>query len=656
MRYLNTFWISFIFLGYCHAGIKDLRKRISPTDTARIMNAFRKSRAYAQSAPSLSYQVARTALADARQSGFRIGEARLLRQIASLNEQFHSIHQARFYQQQSVGILEKIAANSAELASGYLYLGALEVQIKNNRTALKDLENAHAIYIKLNNRKGIFSYYSALGHLYERLGDEKSALHHYLKAKEIGKSDPATPDYLMLLEHLGSIYFKMDSSNKALLIFQEGIDKSQGDTVHLLHHLNFLRQSGKVYHMMGNTQKAVAYHKQALSIASSQGKLHEQARSLIELANTLKSTNSDQSLLHLNRALSIARQIGNKKLAAEIYRTLSEIYSQQNRFKNALLALEAHHELLDSLMFINKVHEAAIIKGNYELQSSKINIQRLELVNERKTIERNAGAVVIVLTLVSLLFMGYQFYLTRKLNRKLYISNRVKDKLFSVIGHDLRNPIGGITTMLALMERKPLDAKILKNLSAMKKQGETALEVLSSLLKWGHSQLQGIKVNKRSFLVTQVLSKNTNLLAVQAQAKGITFHNNLPEDLILYADEDHLDFVIRNLLSNAIKFSFPSGSIEIDFKRAENGHIVIVVKDAGIGMSQEQIRQFNNGSLESSYGTNGEKGTGIGLMLSREYVKANGGKLWVESEIENGAAFYFSLSGNGAAEWSGGNH
>lgn len=127
--------------------------------------------------------------------------------------------------------------------------------------------------------------------------------------------------------------------------------------------------------------------------------------------------------------------------------------------------------------------------------------------------------------------------------------------------------------------------------------------------------------------------------------KSIVITDNTRPDLMLYGDINHFEFIIRNLLSNAIKFSHPSGTIQItaDIKPG-SGQVIFSVRDHGKGISREQQKAFLKSNMDISFGTKGEKGTGIGLMLSKEFIKAGKGRIWVESEEGKGTAFYFTFS------------
>lgn len=613
----------------------------SPADTTKIQELIVKSGNYELNAPKLSFELARQGLIMARKEGYRLGEARALRQIARINAEHHALIQSLFYQKEATMLFLKEHAD-AEAAQAYMVLGLLEGQNNLQENGLRDVQKALDIYKKIKSNTGVLLCYQNFGVIKEKSGQLGVALENYKEAKAFGKGLPISATYLVLLERLGGLYNKMDSDQRALETFQEGISASKNEIEHSDIHINFLRNTAKVHYKKGNEDLALTYHRLALTKSSEHGRGELQVRSLMDLAEILKNHRSDEGIKHLQSALVIARQISNPKLAAEIYSSLSSIYRQQNRFKEALLTLQAHHNLLDSMILVNRQRESEIIQGNYEMQNFRNDIQRLELSNQQRTFERNAGAVAIVIILLLLMFIGYHFYLTRKLNRRLLVSNRIKDKLFSIIGHDLRNPIGGMTTMLGMMEQKPLEAKVLKNISAMKKQSEIALEILSTLLKWGQAQLQGVKVNKTRFKAWPIVEKNIALLTGQANEKDIQMRNAVETDSEIFLDRDHFDFIIRNLLSNAIKFTYPGGKVEVISKFGDN-QLQLSVIDTGIGMSLKQVDDFNKGSLESNYGTNGEKGTGIGLMLSMEYIRASQASIHLVSNIGKGSVFSLSF-------------
>lgn len=254
--------------------------------------------------------------------------------------------------------------------------------------------------------------------------------------------------------------------------------------------------------------------------------------------------------------------------------------------------------------------------------------------------------IPVVATLLVIVFsLARYFYKTREMNKQLKLSNQIKDKLFCIIGHDLSNPIGGITKLLAIMEEDEnigID-ELRQMISVIRKQGDASLEILTSLLSWGETQLKGIHINPVNFLVRPLINKNLKALQKHIADKSLEILNHIPSDLMVFADADHFDFIIRNLASNAIKFSFPLGKIEITADFASiGGQVVFSVKDNGKGISTAQQEQFLSANMDVEFGTKGEKGTGIGLTICKEFIKAGGGKIWIKSEEGKGTGVSFT--------------
>jgi signal transduction histidine kinase len=254
-------------------------------------------------------------------------------------------------------------------------------------------------------------------------------------------------------------------------------------------------------------------------------------------------------------------------------------------------------------------------------------------------------ATLILLLVGAMLIVSY-VYKTYLMNKQLVKANEAKDKLIGIIGHELNNPIGGVARLLALLEEDekidPLELK--EMIPAMRKQMDASLNILHSLLIWGKTQLKGPQINRVSFSVNPVVEKNVQLLRQSSAGKQLEISTRIAPALTAFGDADHFDFIIRNLLSNAVKFSFPSGKIEIDAKLTHTHHEVLFsVKDFGKGMSKDQLQAFSKSNMKVEFGTTGEKGSGIGLMICKEFINAARGKMWFASEKGQGTTAYFTF-------------
>ncbi|GAB4397608.1 MAG: hypothetical protein OHK0053_14440 [Microscillaceae bacterium] len=222
--------------------------------------------------------------------------------------------------------------------------------------------------------------------------------------------------------------------------------------------------------------------------------------------------------------------------------------------------------------------------------------------------------------------------------------NATKDRLFAIIGHDLRTPIHSLKGLMELVETQSIAPGDFFNLTAkLRNSVEHVHFTLNNLLQWANAQMQGLLTQTKVVYLYALAEENCLLLQEMAQLKNIQLHNQIhPEEKAL-ADPDHIKLIFRNLLGNALKFTPSGGQVWLKAK-AEAGFCVVEVKDTGIGLAPEILSQvFKTDLLPSRRGTAGEKGTGLGLALCQEFVRKNGGKIWVESEISRGTTFYFTL-------------
>lgn len=166
---------------------------------------------------------------------------------------------------------------------------------------------------------------------------------------------------------------------------------------------------------------------------------------------------------------------------------------------------------------------------------------------------------------------------------------------------------------------------------------------LNNLLSWGQTQLNGVVTKPKRISLDKLVSGNVSLLSEVAAGKSIKIINQLPENPLIWADQNQIDIVIRNLMSNAIKFTPEDGLITIE---AEEKRDVwqIMIRDTGIGMNKEiQKKIFTDTTNITTYGTNNERGTGLGLSLCKEMILKNNGEIWVESVLRKGSSFYFTV-------------
>lgn len=616
---------------------------VSKNDSARVALYRKISEHYMYTRPDSSTWYAREGLVLSRKTRQRKGEASLLCQIGQINQIHGNLNLSRKYLLEALDLSRDIHFPQG-IGAACSGLGVIEGKSGNLGEATRYFFEALKMAEQSNNTGGIIETNIKLGLINEMNENLDKALYYYARAEKLNKTQPISSSSFTLMNNIGIVYARKGDIQTALEYFEKGI--AQSDTPRFAGiHLNLLGNAGNAFEKLGNKAKALEYHKRMLTKAQVINMPEEEARALINLATVLRKDSSVKSIQYLNTALGIAQRLNLKELQSLIFKSLSEIYKQQQQYESALAALEQHHRVEDSLFNLTRTREIATLEASYELEESRNRIQKLELDNQQRTFERNIGGIIAISILVILIILAVYFIKIRRLNKQLKESNQVKDKLFSIIGHDLSGPVAGSTNLLSLMNQGDFSPEEQKQMLAeLHKQSELTAGVLNSLLNWGKTQLQGVSVHSVAFAPAGIVQKNMQVLQPMANNKQIAISTNIAASIRVMADQDHFDFIIRNLVSNAIKFTHNMGAIHIAADAEKHqGFVLFSVQDNGTGISQEVRAQLFNINPKRSYGTKGEKGTGLGLMLCREFVEANNGRIWLESTEGTGTTFYFTL-------------
>jgi signal transduction histidine kinase len=269
-----------------------------------------------------------------------------------------------------------------------------------------------------------------------------------------------------------------------------------------------------------------------------------------------------------------------------------------------------------------------------KLKNEEINQQKAEIEAQRDYIEQKNKE------------LSEAFTQIQKQKEQLEELNFTKDKFFSIIAHDLRSPINsllGFTNLLSNYADAMTTDEVKKISNDLNKSLQNVLQLIEDLLTWARSQMNKVDFKPDKVAVNQVLQEELDLALILFQKKEIDLEAQLQDNLYAFADSDHVKFVFRNLLTNALKFTNRNGKVIA--KAYENEKkIYIQVIDNGVGIPQAiQEKMFQLDAIKSTKGTDNEKGTGLGLVLCKEFVRKNGGDIWVESKEGEGSCFTFSL-------------
>lgn len=226
--------------------------------------------------------------------------------------------------------------------------------------------------------------------------------------------------------------------------------------------------------------------------------------------------------------------------------------------------------------------------------------------------------------------------------------NQLKDRIFSIMAHDLRGPLLNLTEVLKMISDDTISAEEFKFLSpTLTKDISYTTDLLENILHWSRSQLKGYSINKESFDLKALINSEINYHLKAAVSKKIEIVASVEDNLTAFADLLMIQIIIRNLLTNAIKFCHPECRIDISAANNDNGYISLCIRDNGVGIAEENLKRIFNGENVSSRGTHNEKGTGIGLMVCWDFMERNGGNITIESKVNAGTIFNLSIPGQG---------
>ena len=234
-----------------------------------------------------------------------------------------------------------------------------------------------------------------------------------------------------------------------------------------------------------------------------------------------------------------------------------------------------------------------------------------------------------------------------KLNGELEKVNNQKDKFFSIIAHDLRSPFQGFLglTQSFSEEASSYSAQELSQLSnEMHQMADNLFSLLNNLLEWAQMQKGSMSFQPKEHSLSDLIAGNVQSLKCRSNQKEVAIINKVVGFYQVYVDEEMINSVLLNLLSNAVKFTRRGGTVTIAVKKTENQMVEISVIDTGVGIQKSLISKlFKIGEKTGKKGTDGELSTGLGLLLCKEFIEKNGGRIWVESEEGVGSTFYFTL-------------
>lgn len=524
-------------------------------------------------------------------------------------------------------------------------IGRVYYNMENFSEGLEFFNKALNYFTVNNDEEGQGGVLNNIALIYYELDSIDLAIDNYSKALEIKKKYKDTLDIGAISHNLGLVYMNENKFDLAIqnLITSRDIFVELGFANYAANATNNI---GRAYYRSGEYEKALDY---------------------------------------FQKGIEEAKKINSSFLLMDNYKYQSDCYAKMDNYREAYRYSNEYYMVKDSLLNIDKEKELAEIQAKYENEIEEQENQLLKKENEANaaTIKMQyiigIGFIIISILAGVLAVIYYRGNQIKKKanellkNQKVEIEeknktlsqlneeitnqneeikiqkkeledlNGIKDKLFSIISHEFRSPLNSLKGTLALLKVGALSNEELNLISKelTDKINNTSI-FLDNLLNWAKSQMHGINAKPENIDLRDLADENIQLLRSMADKKQLRILNKIDEKCNAYVDPNMMNLIFKNLISNAIKFSLRGGNIEINVEK--NGKMnTVSIKDYGIGMANENLKMLFQIQTFTTRGTANERGTGLGLFITKNFIESNGGKIWAESEEGKGSSFKFTI-------------
>lgn len=552
-------------------------------------------------------------------------------------------------------------------------IGLIEIKRGNYAKGLQYALASIEVLERRNLKNELRLAYSNLAKAYYSINANDKAIEFYLKALNIQKQLNDQQGINESNIRLAGLYSQNKEHRKAIDYYEIVLNDVDNDSIRG----QIFPKLGGEYLKFNDYEKAANYLIKGLNL----NRRSKDEASLLIALNNLGDLNLQQSRLNtaeqqLFEAGTIAKKINNNTELLRHYKLMKALDSTRKRFNRAYVWQREYYNLKISLdkpkittiaedkleldPSFDKTEEATktnqINASNQSTAADKLNFDKYKLI-----FYVLLAALIIVSTFLVLIYLKrntnikYMQELEGK-NIKIELQNEafqeqtkhlenvnnVKDKLFSIVSHDLKDSLSSINGFIDLLKDGSLSREEFDNLiPELSENANNASLLLFNLLNWSKSQMHSLEAKPSLFDVQEVFEDKVKLIEQRMESKGIDLIDHSLRDFA-YADRSMFEIVVQNLLANALKFCKNGDTITIS-NHISNGSCIISIADTGIGISKQNIEKLFQNSTFTTVGTNNEKGTGLGLSICKELVELNNGKIWVESTVNVGSTFYVQL-------------
>lgn len=563
-------------------------------------------------------------------------------------------------------------SNHYKRGEAYAYRNIANINILNEVYNLGSqyLNQAENIFSEIKDTVGLADCYISYGHMYRGLQDVSNEIEYFKKAFELYSSRSFPDRQGVCALNLAEGYY----SNRQFAESRNLVDLA----VKLNTYAGNLQVLSACYKLLGelelkneNRELATNYFNKVLDLSLVLGENSQKIaiiESLVHLSelSEFKGNKSNQEI-YLKKALNFAVENRLSKYTLSTYNELVLFYLNNNELKLAREYLIELNATSDSINKQRKQDQSELVSNliqAYNLEQEKAILELTNQLQKKSLKIRNILLVVIALIALFILIMLVVLIQARKKvkqqNLELRSQNELigrqkkeltellanRDRLFSIIAHDLRNPFGSVLFVIELIEnglKTGVVDKIGEYVSMLSKTAASAYDLLEKLLLWAKNQKENITPEKTDLLLVSEVDESFKALQGLIQMKNIVLSNKVQSEIVVNADKNMLQTILRNIIQNAVKYTFNGGVIEVSAVN-KNTMIEINIKDSGVGIEKSTVLSlFSIDEAKIRRGTSGEKGSGLGLVICKLFVEKNGGEIWFESELNKGTIVTFTL-------------
>lgn len=639
-------FITITTLHFSQTSIDSIYKSISSfEDSVRARMLMEETWKRRSNEPLIAIQLGKEALKIYKSLDIKEGISRANNYIGIVYTNIGAIEVAFEFHKEALKSAEE-GNSQIQIAYSYNNLGEI-FRLKNDVVnSTEYIQRAIQIFDSIKDKRGLAYCYINLGRLYNAQDDFKKAMEFYEKARIIAVELDYEDMHGRILLSIARIAQRTGDYDKAEKTFFT-LETLYKQTNYLKGIAGVWRGLGELSYHKKNYNEALDYTLKAFELNKKIFNAEGEINSLNSLAKVyLALSNIRAGERYLSLALQKAREINSPSLIANTFKTYYELYKQTGQLDSALLYHERYYSLKDSIVTKEEIIKMGELESLIKIEKAEREKDIIQKELENQTEQRNYLIIIAVLSILLAIILLIRYFDKKKISEELKSINIVKDKFFRIIAHDLREPFSATFTALGLLKEQYDDLTESEKKEAIEMVGgliKKDFDLLENLLMWAKNQRNEITFKPTRLKLKPVINKIVQLIETNLQKKNISVHNELDENFEVYCDDQMLNTILRNIIFNAVKFTYPDGKIKISGE-ASGGNCSIKISDTGVGMDKDTIKDlFILDKKSVSKGTAGESGSGLGMILVKEFIDRHKGSITIESEPGAGTTVIISL-------------